>query len=286
MKTPSILILTILALTFVGCDDDNDNVVKVVDQVPATPQGVYSVTGDDTVTVYWNGIYDTDVDYYRVYRSLDAVNGYAVIASITAEDNPQLNLLLYSYDDASAHNGTTYWYAVSAVDHAGQESELSAEEVFDTPRPAGSATVYSYDADSAHAGFSLTLGVVVAWNAGSADFFVDRYDDVYYINAANALTDIQDLGYTNSFDDVGWAPDTGWSALGYCEAIAGHTYVIWTADDHYAKVRISSIGVSGAIAFDWGWQSVQSNLELAPMRPTHTDEFGQPKRTVVGQLIK
>jgi hypothetical protein len=285
MKTPSILIFTLLALAFAGCDDD-ENVVNVVDKVPATPQGVYSVTGDDTVTVYWNGIYEKDVDYYRVYRSLEAVNNYAPIANVDARPNPDLNLDLYAYEDITAHNGTKYWYAVSAVDHAGQESELSAEEVFDTPRPAGNATIYSNDVDSAHAGFSLTLGAVVAWTAGSADFFIDWYDGVYYINAANALTDIQDLGYTNTFDDVGWAPDTGWSALGYSEAISGHTYVIWTADDHFAKVRISEITIVGAVKFDWAWQSVQSNLELAPMRPTHTDEFGQPKRTVVGKLIK
>jgi hypothetical protein len=286
MKTTSILILALLATAFVGCDED-DNVVAVVDKVPATPQGVYSVTGDDAVTVYWNGIYETDVDYYRVYRSLDAVNGYAVIATVDAELNPNLDLLIYNYDDNTAGNGTTYWYAVTAVDNAGQESELSAEEVFDTPRPEGGATIYPADADSSHASFSLTLGLVVGWNATSADFYADRFEGVYYLNAANELTDIQDLGYTNEWSDVGWAPDTGWSVLQYSEAIPGHTYVIWTADNHFAKVRISSISPTGAIAFQWAWQSVEGNLELAPpVRPEHPENFGEPKRTVTGRLIK
>ncbi len=286
MKRPAMLLLALMALPLIGCDDDK-NVLVEKDQVPAAPQGVYSVTGDHSVVVHWNGIYETDVASYRVYRSLDSINGYASIVSVAARPNSKLDLLLYSYDDNTAVNGTTYWYAVTAVDNAGQESDLSAEGVYDTPRPEGNALIYPYEVDSTHASFSLALGQVVNWGAGSADIYADRVNGIYYLNAANDMTDIQDVGFTKYWQDIGWAPDSGWVALGYCEAIPGHTYVIWTNDYHYAKVRITSISVSGAIAFQWAWQSVQDNLELAPpVRPSHTEEFGQPKRTIAGQLIK
>src|SRR5947199_55619 len=43
-----------------------------------------------------------------------------------------------SFADNTVTNGNTYYYAVSAVDLAGQESpDLSFENVFDTPRPEG-----------------------------------------------------------------------------------------------------------------------------------------------------
>src|SRR5438094_308007 len=41
----------------------------------------------------------------------------------------------------TAQNGVTYWYAVSAYDLAGNESDLSVENVHDTARPAGTGLV-------------------------------------------------------------------------------------------------------------------------------------------------
>ena len=30
----------------------------------------------------------------------------------------------------------------------------------------------------------------------------------------------------------------GWSAVGWLELIVHHSYIIWTADDHYATIRV------------------------------------------------
>ena len=170
------IILVLTTLVFVGCDDD-DKVVTPVDKVPTTPQGVYSVTGDHAVWVYWNGIYERDVHHYVVYRSLQATTGYVAIANVPAEDNPQLHLLIYEYVDNLAQNGETYWYAITAVDNAGQESELSAEDVSDTPRPQGTNTLLPADLAPDDAGFDFSGNDVVAWNSVVADFYVDRVVD-------------------------------------------------------------------------------------------------------------
>jgi len=293
------IVLVLNSLILLGCDEDDSSVTPTpIDKVPTTPQGVFSITGDHTVYVYWNGIYETDVHHYVVYRSLQATTGYVAISTVAAEPNPDLDLLIYEYVDNLAQNGVKYWYAVTAVDNAGQESELSAEEVFDTPRPEGSATVLPKDIAPTAAGFNLATHQTVGWNSTAADIWVDRlvdtidnviYMDVY-LNAGDSTdgqTDIQDFGYTESFDAIGWAPTDGWSQLGYAEAIVGHTYIVWTWDDHYAKVRITGISPSGAVSFQWAYQTVESSLELAPpVRPLRDNDGLLDKRTVVSQLIK
>lgn len=280
------MILPLALMAVAGCDDE-DGVVAPVDRVPATPQGVYSVTGDHLVRVYWYGIYETDVKEYRVYRSFDDITGYTMIGSVDAVANPDLNLAIYQYADGTVSNGTTYYYAVAAVDYANQESDLSAEDVYDTPRPAGDATVYTNDVSEALSGLNLANGTTVSWTSPTADIFFDRVEDttldVYYVylNAANANTDIQDMGFHYSFNDVGWAPTEGWSDLGYVEAISGHIYVIWTADYHFAKVRVDVRADQGLVNIQWAYQTSLTELgqlELAaPARPEHGDDYPASK---------
>ncbi|MEO0156993.1 MAG: hypothetical protein ABIL07_07755, partial [candidate division WOR-3 bacterium] len=68
-------------------------------------------------------------------------------------------------------------------------------------------------------------------------------------------------GYTASFDEIGYAPDDGWSPTGIVEAIVGHTYVIWTWDNHFAKIRVASLK-PGYVIFDWAYQVDPGNPEL------------------------
>ncbi len=272
MKTKlTSILLALFALTLIGCDDD-DGVIVDNDPVPATPQGVYSITGDDAVYVYFNGIYERDVDEYVVYRSLNATTGYTAIGAVDAVSNPDLDLIIYEYIDSDVTNGVTYYYAISAVDRAGQVSALSAEDVFDTPRPEGQATVFPMEIDTSLAGFNLATGTVVTLNSAAADVWIDTDGDgIHYLNVGNSMIDIQDMGFTGSFDDIGWAPGDGWSELGYVEIVLGHTYVVWTADNNFAKMRALSDNASGSITFQWAYQTAVGNPELAPAQPKNTD---------------
>ncbi len=272
---PKILFLGALALGLlaIGCNDNNNS----FNPVPPAPQGVYSVTGDHSVEIVWNGVYDRDVVRYNVYRSSQATTGYAEIGRVAALDNPNLDLIIYNHIDNNLTNGVTHYYAVSAVDHSGQESGLSAEEVFDTPRPESSVSLYSRFSDSTLAGFALdAVPSRVTWNSVAADVYVDDAGGIFYLNVADTLTDIQDVGYTASFDEIGFSPANGWSALGFVELIVGHTYVIWTNDDHYAKMRVTAIdSVLGRVSFQWAYQTAVGNPELAPGLPgTKKPSFG------------
>ncbi len=298
MKKLMIPALVVLAFAVAGCDNE-DTIVIEDDAFPATPQGVFSVTGNGTVWVYWNGIYEHDVDYYVVYRSQSETTGYTSIANVDAVSNPDLDLLIYEYQDNIAVNGVTYWYAVTAVDHAGQESDLSAEDVFDTPRPDGmNWTLVPMELSPDLSGFSFVAQQVVPWNSPLADIYMDRILEIVgadtavhaFLNVGSIDTDIQDLGYTEDFDEISYAPLDGWSRLGYVEVIQGHTYVIWTSDDHYAKLRVDLLHTTGVIQFDWAYQTSDGDygrLELAPpARPPRDGEYPQPKPAVVMQLIK
>jgi hypothetical protein len=73
----------------------------------------------------------------------------------------------------------------------------------------------------------------------------------------------QDAGYID-LEDVDYAPTSGWSQSGWVELIEGHSYIIWTRDDHFAKFAVVRLTFD-AVTIDWAYQEDRSNPELAPM---------------------
>ena len=280
--------LAILTLILAGCTETKTVYVTGPDiEAPAAPRGVTSTTGDGQVWVDWLGNGESDLAGYKVWRASEA-NGiaggpYTHIATVGSA--------VTTYTDLNVANGTTYFYAVSAYDDNGNESALSPEDVYDTPRPEGSSLVQDFNLHPSTAGFAFTnsapYGSVVAWNSVSADIYMEysSADAAWFINATTVNTDLQDMGYTDSFDDVSYSPTSGWSAVGWVEAIVGHTYIIWTSDDHYAKIRITAIGSpsTSGVSFDWGYQldtDGLGQLELKPaVRPQH-DPATYLRRTI------
>ncbi|KPK99662.1 MAG: hypothetical protein AMJ91_07015, partial [candidate division Zixibacteria bacterium SM23_73_3] len=64
----------------------------------------------------------------------------------------------------------------------------------------------------------------------------------------------------------------GWSQVGWVEVILGHSYIIWTRDNHYAKLRVVGFTRSYGVIFDWAYQVDPGNQELAP-RPPHGENY-------------
>jgi hypothetical protein len=79
-------------------------------------------------------------------------------------------------------------------------------------------------------------------------------------------TDIIDMGPTMDIWDIDFAPENGWATNKEEIARVGHTYVIWTYDNHFAKVRIKSI-TSDRIVFDWAYQTAVGDPQLKPVVP-------------------
>jgi hypothetical protein len=77
------------------------------------------------------------------------------------------------------------------------------------------------------------------------------------------------MGPTNDIYDIEFAPISGWSPTKDVEAIVGHTYVIWTWDNHFAKVRIFSM-TGDRVVFDWAYQLVEGESQLKGSRNGET----------------
>lgn len=247
----------LIALLAAGCSVEKTIVEPAQDyQAPATPRGVTSITGDEYVEILWYESDEADLAGYRVYRSFTLTGVYDLQATVHSG---------YYLDD-KVDNGYTYYYAVASYDYNGNESDLSPENVFDTPRPAGADLVLydpEYRADLA--GYDFSEYRRVDYENSHADFTVDydEYNEAFFADVPDVDTDIQDFGYTASLDDVDWAPEDGWSGVGWVELIEGHSYIIWTADNRFAKFRVVDINDT-SVLLDWAYQPKIGNPELAP----------------------
>ena len=79
------------------------------------------------VDLSWSINLETDLAGYRVYRSEQQdAKGALITADL---------LLAPAYRDTSVEPGKRYWYSVTAVDRAGNESEASAAFAVDVAKP-------------------------------------------------------------------------------------------------------------------------------------------------------
>jgi hypothetical protein len=234
---------------------------------PAPPRGVLSVTGDGEVWVHWLPNQEGDLAGYRVYEG-PCSDGpgcpYELVGGTTD----------ITFRVGGLANGETRFFAVAAFDYAGNESALSYENVFDTPRPEGFGLGLSNAFnDPERSGWDFSTYRVLPIDHADTDIFFASDGGSSKILTAYTDTDIQDAGYTESLDEVDWAPAGGWSPTGAVEAIPGHSYVVWTHDNHFAKLRVVSLSPSRLVV-DWAYQVARGNPELSA-RPARAE--GQPR---------
>jgi hypothetical protein len=251
MKLSFTITIIIASFIFWGCKEN-----EIDNTPPKPPQGIITISLDNCVEINWLPSEADDVEGYNVWVSNQYDGRYQLIGS-TGETH---------FLDNGALNGVTYYYAVSAFDFSHNESELSKEEVRDTPRPEGSAAINDTLTNVNSSGYLFSQNAVLNYNY--ADFYYVVIGDLYFLEVWND-TDIQDMGYTSSLDEISQSPTDGWAYSHTAEATVGHTYVIWTKDDHYAKVRVT--GASGnQLTFDWAYQTAVGNIELKVSRPLGT----------------
>lgn len=265
--------IPLLALAIASCDRTVDRQFGPPPDYtpPPVPSGVTTTTMDQKVLVEWNAVVMdpsyNDLAGYKVYRSTNNYN-FDLIATVGFD--------VTSYLDEGLVNGTTYYYAVRSFDFAGNYSDLSSDNAFDTPRPEGSVTLYTLNDPNYEdlSGFDFSREIRVTWNNPDANFYVQYFSNpsppTFYIYVPQDGSRIQDMGYTQDFDEITFAPESGWLTQGYCEATIGHTYVILTRDNHYAKVRAITFSPNPTynMGFDWGYQVDPGNRELKVAPPS------------------
>jgi len=162
---------------------------------PSRPKGLYSITGDEAVYLYWEENDEEDLRGYVVYRSRDENGPYKPVATVSVEE----------YVDEEVKNGITYWYGITAFDYDDNESGLSYV-TYDTPRPEGwDEIIHAYNVLPwvSVSGFDFSEGDVVPWDVARADIFLEYDNDyqVFFLWAADYQTDIQDFGYTDQWSE-------------------------------------------------------------------------------------
>ncbi len=260
-----------MVLFVTGCDKN----YYYDDTPPSPPRNITTITGDNRVDIFWERSPERDVAGYNVYYNYSYEGEYTLIGS-TRNTN---------FIDYGARNGITYYYAVTAYDYDGNESELSYDVVYDTPRPEGfNQAIFDYYRYPNTSGYHFRTYSVVPYNGDDADFFFENFNGKFYLNVWDD-TDIQDMGSTKDIWDISYAPTSGWVPLyqgenvKYVEAKVGNTYVIWTWDNHYAKIRISNI-TPERMVFDWAYQLVEGNRELK------TGRLNTNNRTVPKEVFR
>lgn len=116
---------------------------------PVAPAGLMAAVEGGSVHLYWHGNAESDLVGYRVYRSITPLTGFAVVA--TAEEP--------SYRDPKVEYRSQYYYRVTAVDRAGNESAFPAAVAAVPVRP-GPTEVSGSIADD------------TTWYAGSGSYLI------------------------------------------------------------------------------------------------------------------
>jgi hypothetical protein len=255
------LIALTLAFSFTACEinDSWDDDYRPDYNPPDPPTGVIVFNGDNRVDISWDNNRESDLAGYNIYYSYSYDGRYTLIGS--SNDN--------YFIDYDAANGTTYYYAVAAYDYNGNESDLSYNVVYATPRPEGfNEAIFDYINFPDNAGYSFSDYAVVPFDDDEADFFFENLEGTYYLDVWDD-SDIRDMGHTSDIYDIPTAPSSGWSSAKSEIAVAGHTYVVWTWDNHFAKIRVKSI-TDDRIVFDWAYQLVEGDRQLKPKSDSGT----------------
>ena len=267
----------VLGLGLSACDEDDFHATP-----PAPPSGLDSVTGDTQVFVVWLPNREPDLAGYRIWRNSDGGDEYFLLDEFDAYDSdyyepgsgPGTDWIIY--DDNGLVNGREYWYAVSAYDDHGNESELSYQFLRDVPRPEGQTVLNDAEVAPQFSGLDFSRAPIdddaQAWDLASTDVWLE-YDSSgvpYFVTplptAAKEIR-VQDYGLAD-FDALTWAPNAGYSRTGIVEAIDGHAYAFEIIADplgdavrNYAKLWIADLDGDSALVW-WAYQEVESEREL------------------------
>lgn len=253
MKKTLLTAAFLLVIISLSSCDIHDPFYQIDNQPPAPPTGIYVLNGDNRVDLSWTNNYERDLAGYNIYYSYSYNGKYTMIGSSSSN----------YFIDYGANNGVTYYYAVTAYDYNGNESELSYDVIYSTPRPEGfNQAIFDYLRFPQNSGYSFAKYLVVPYNSENADVFFENYNGTFYLDVWDD-SDIKDMGPTQDIYDIPYAPTSGWSTTKDAIAKVGHTYVIWTWNNHYAKLRVKSI-TNDRIVFDWAYQLLEGNTQLKP----------------------
>jgi len=270
MKKLGLLFICTTLIIALGCKEEEE-VVAAEELNP--PLGLYSITGDEKVTLFWyTSNYEENLSGYRIYQYegvWDESSMDSIPSAFTKVDS--LPVTGTSYDLRTKEvtgliNGTTYSFFIVAAMNDWSDLSYTSNVIHDTPREETAIDV-TLDAKTT-AGenpvkvFDLSDFIVVtdtidysdySTTTGNGDILCETFNPgagprpwVDGINDGG----IQDLGYMQDWNIADVAPTDGYAATGHSvEVIMGHVYAVKTGDNHCAKFQIT--GMDTATICTW-----------------------------------
>jgi len=156
---------------------------------PAVPSGLQVIAGNGQVSLSWNANTQVDLSHYQIYRS--TTGGFTPTQSnlIDKVDKPDTTFI-----DTGLTNETRYYYRISAVDNAGNESEFS-DEVNATPfsqRMPIAKITYPTDDACLHEEVRI-IGTAEGGSEGLRSWMLKRaFEDGQFITIADGSAPISD----------------------------------------------------------------------------------------------
>jgi hypothetical protein len=290
VRTILVFSAMLLVLMFImGCEETVTKIETVEKSELNPPLGLRSITGDGQVTLRWfSSNFEEDFGGYLIYQ---ATGNYQQLApeSLPAAFTVVDTLEVFGGTPPTVHtvlgldNGITYSFALTTIDESITKESYPSNIVTDTPRPFGTATIYQQEAETEFlAGFDFSSEINVPYMDSDCDIFLDVYtigDNLHYsltspdqADPTLRTTEIQDMGYTESFDIIDVSPTQGWDPDYSVDVLnmEDHTFALKTEDNNFVKLRVLSTGTDGTnkawMRFEYGYQTVSGdpNFKITP----------------------
>ena len=163
----SILVLLLVSIV-VGCKP-----YEIDRTPPAAPRGINTVSLDNAIEIQWIQNTEPDLKGYNIWVSAGYEGPYTLIGTTSG----------VTFVDEGARNGRTSYYALSAFDFEGNESSLTKDVIYDTPRPEGYGVILNdYVSTPALAGYDFSTYSVGLYNDKYTDFFFENASGRHYVN--------------------------------------------------------------------------------------------------------
>ena len=160
-------------------DGDNGDTNKSPDSAPTN---VTTLVGDTQITLMWNAV--AGASSYNIYRGRSADNlGAAPIASVNAPAT--------SYNNIGLQNGIQYYYAISAVNAAGESMRRAEVSATPTATPTANPTA----TPESPVNIVATVGhntVTLNWDAANGA-------DVYQIYRGSPTDSVENFNLIHNF---------------------------------------------------------------------------------------
>ncbi|MCX7599742.1 MAG: S8 family serine peptidase, partial [Armatimonadetes bacterium] len=264
------------------------------DDLPPPAIGEYLSASDTpsdeggSISLDWSGYTPpSDFKTYRVYRTTSSFSSVSQAQLIypTAADP---DLTATSYQDQTVVDGTKYYYAVTAVDDAGNELKtvtpvgpVMSQPNFVLTLPSG-VSMFSIGVQTTEDDIAALLGVapqdikLAVWNPATNDYVKSwvtpgdpalrhRLGRAFFIRLPSALA--KEIGGQPATSDFDVTLRIGWNMVGnpFLHDFRWDQVTVKTATGMYSILEASNAGVMGDFA--WYWDTPSRSYRLVSARP-------------------